>query len=35
MKLENGAVLVAPRASAQKVKAIVDALKRAGRDDLI
>jgi mannose-1-phosphate guanylyltransferase/mannose-1-phosphate guanylyltransferase/mannose-6-phosphate isomerase len=33
--VENGAVLVAPRRSAQKVKAVVEALKRAGREDLI
>ncbi len=33
--VEGGAVLVAPRSSAQRVKEIVDALKRAGRTDLI
>jgi mannose-1-phosphate guanylyltransferase/mannose-1-phosphate guanylyltransferase/mannose-6-phosphate isomerase len=33
--VEDGAVLVAHRASAQKVKSIVDALKKAGREDLL
>jgi mannose-1-phosphate guanylyltransferase len=33
--VERGAVLVAPKAKVQKVKAIVEALRRAGRLDLI
>ena len=28
-------VLVAPRSSAQRVKEVVDALKKAGREDLL
>ena len=33
--VERGVVMVAPKAQAQKVKAIVDSLRRAGRTDLI
>lgn len=33
--VKDGRVLVAPRASAQKVKAVVEALKAAGREDLL
>ena len=33
--VERGVVLVAPKAKAQKVKSIVDALRRAGRLDLL
>ncbi len=33
--VERGVVMVAPKAKAQKVKSIVDALRRAGRTDLL